>query len=97
MATIHLPNIVKKWYGRTIPLQIKSKAVVFPAPRLRLAALNPLLEKILVVGVSPRSESECAWSQPPCLGVDEEGNQVVLLGQRLQFLHHLIHCCLCEE
>ena len=57
-----------------------------------LAALNPLLEEVLIVGIGPGSQCEGAWAQLACLCVDEERHKIVLLGQRLKLVHHLIHC-----
>lgn len=61
-------------------------------PWLCLAALNPLLEEVLIVGVCPGAQSEGSWTQLTGLCIDEERHKVVLLGKRLKFVHHLVHC-----
>lgn len=64
-----------------------------------LAALDPLLQQVLIVAVSPGTEREHSFvGELAAVGVDEHGYEPILLpSQAVDLLHDFIHHLLGEK
>mmetsp|Transcript_27578 Transcript_27578/g.92217 ORF Transcript_27578/g.92217 Transcript_27578/m.92217 type:complete len:612 (+) Transcript_27578:196-2031(+) len=73
--------------GEVVQHAVHGLLVELFEPRLLLACVEPLLEKVLVVGVTEGAQGDHLVAQGARVGVQEGGHQTVHLGQPLQDAH----------